>query len=129
PPPPSPDDPIVTDMVRALGKADFKEVIALKDKIPASSPLNPWVDYNVGAALAGLNRTDEAIAAFERAEHAFGEADQKGRSLAIWGRARALANAGRCREARAAVEDYTHAVGASDPHAIRLATGYASDCK
>jgi tetratricopeptide (TPR) repeat protein len=128
-PAPSPEEPVVTGMARALGSGNYAQVLELKDKIPPSAAPNPWIDYNIGAALAGLGKTDDAIAAFERAERQFGDRDRWGRSVAIWGRARVLANAGRCGEARAVVEEYTRVVGASDPHAVRLATSYASECK
>jgi tetratricopeptide (TPR) repeat protein len=127
--PPSPEDAIATDMAQALVDGKLEQVLALKENIPPTAAPNPWIDYNVGSALAGLNRTEEALAAFARAERAFGEQDRWGRSLAIWGRARVLANAGRCNEARAAVEEYTRVVGGSDPHAVRLATSYTSECK
>jgi tetratricopeptide (TPR) repeat protein len=126
---PSPEDAIATDMARALVDGKLSEVLELKDKVSPQAQPNPWIDYNVGSALAGLGRTDEALAAFTRAERAFDEQDRWGRSVAIWGRARVLANAGRCGEARAAVDEYTRVVGASDPHAVRLATSYTSDCK
>jgi tetratricopeptide (TPR) repeat protein len=128
-PGPSAEEPLVTDMTRAVSAGDFTKVLELKDKVPPSAAPNPWIDYNVGAAFAGLGRTDEAVAAYQRAERAFGEGDRWGRSVAIWGRARALGTAGRCDDARAAIQEYAQVLGASDPHALRLATGYASDCK
>ena len=126
---PSAEDAIAGDMARALADGKLGQVLELKEKIPPQAQPNPWIDYNVGSALAGLGRTDEALAAVARAERAFGEQARWGRSVAIWGRARALATAGRCGEARAAVDEYTRVVGASDPHAVRLATSYTSDCK
>ncbi|MBX3204465.1 MAG: tetratricopeptide repeat protein [Labilithrix sp.] len=126
--PPSPEGPLVTDMARALRSGNYSLVLELKDKLPPAAAPNPWVDYNVGAAFAALGKTDEAIAAYERAERQFGDRDRWGRSVAIWGRARALDIAGRCAEAAQAVEDYARVVGGSDPHSVRTATSYASSC-
>ncbi len=128
-PPPSPSDPVVTEMTRALGTGDFARVLALREKAVGTGAPTPWVDYNVGAALAGLGRFDEAAAAFERAANAFGERDRWARSVAVWGRARALASGGQCAAARAAVEEYTRLVGATAPHDVRLALAYEGDCK
>ncbi len=127
-PPPSPDDAVLTDMTRALTDGKFAEVLDLERKIRRTPSTSPWVDYNVGSALAGLGKTEEAVAAFSRAERAFGDADRWGHGLAIFGRARALDAAGRCREAAQAVDEYARVVGARDPGSIRVATSYTSRC-
>ncbi|MBX3198346.1 MAG: tetratricopeptide repeat protein [Labilithrix sp.] len=126
--PPSVEAPLVTEMTSALRSGNYSRVLELKDQLPPAAGPNPWVDYNAGAAFAGLGKTDEAIAAFERAERQFGEGDRWGRSVSIWGRARALDGAGRCAEAARAVEDYARVVGGSDPSTLRIATSYAGSC-
>ena len=127
--PPSPEAALLSEMTSALGSGDYSQVLALKDKVPPSAAPNPWIDYNVGAALAALDRTDEAVAAFARAERQFGETDRWGRSVAVWGRARARESAGWCAEAVHAVEEYPRVVGGSDPRSVRLATSYSSSCR
>lgn len=129
PPLPSPEGPLLTEMTRALADGKHEQVLELERKMPRSATASPWVDYNLGAALLGLGRTDEAIAAFSRAERAFNDRDPWAHSVAIFGRARALESAGRCREAEQAIEEYARVVGARDPGSIRVATAYTSRCQ
>jgi len=129
PPPPSPEGSILTELTRTLADGDHEQVLEIERKIPRSATASPWVDYNLGAALLGLGRTDEAIAAFSRAERAFDGRDPWAHSVAIFGRARALESAGRCREAEQTIEEYARVVGARDPGAVRVATAYTSRCQ
>jgi len=128
-PPPAPEDLALTEMTRALSDGRYADVLALEGKVRRTPTSNPWIDYNIGSALVGLGRTDEAIAAFSRAEREFGDQDRWGHGVAIFGRARALESAGRCREAAQAIEEYACVVGARDPGAIRVATSYTSRCQ
>jgi tetratricopeptide (TPR) repeat protein len=127
--PPTADDAVLTDMTTALAVGDYPKVLTLRDKLSPAADANPWAHYNVGAALAGLHRTAEALAEYSKAEQAFGDRDRWGRSVAIWGRARALEEAGRCKEAQRVVEEYARTIGASDPSAIRVATAYTTRCE
>lgn len=127
-PAPGPDSQVVADMTSALVAGNYKQVLELKEKVPATPVPNPWVEYDVASALAGLGKTDEAVAAFGRAESAFGDLDPWGRSVAVWGRARALALGGRCQEARQAFDAYIKTVGSSDPASVRLAETYSKQC-
>lgn len=128
-PPPSPEDPLLTEMTRALSDGKYEQVLDLERKVPHTPTASPWIDYNVGSALLELGRIDEAIAAFSRAEREFDDHDYWGHGVAIFGRARALETAGRCREAAQAIEEYARVVGARDPGSIRVATSYTSRCQ
>jgi tetratricopeptide (TPR) repeat protein len=129
--PPPPDTPVLAEMGSALASGEYAQVLAYGDKLAISPTRSPWIDYNLGSAFTGLGRTDEAVSAFRRAEAEFGDdpTNRWGRSVAIWGRARALENAGRCHEAFQAFDEYGALVGASDPAAARLAKTYARNCK
>lgn len=129
PPPPSPADPLLTAMSRALSDGNYERVLELERTVPRTPTSSPWIDYNVGSALVGLGRTDEAVAAYSRAERSFHDRDRWGHGVAIFGRARALEAAGRCREAAQAIDEYARVVGARDPGSIRVATAYASRCQ
>jgi len=122
-------DPRTSQAVEALVARDYTRVLALSE--PASSaPAAAWLDYDRGAALVGLARTDDAVEAFLRAELRFGDAgDTLGRSVAIWGRARALGEVGRCADARHAFEQYAAFVRATDPRAAEMAAAYAGACR
>jgi hypothetical protein len=85
--------------------------------------------YERGAALAGVGRIDEAVAAFDRAELLFTQTDDDvDRATAIWGRAHALAGSGRCSEARRAYGEYRVLVRPRDPTAAEMATRHAAAC-
>ena len=129
PPPVSTEGPLLSEMTRALADGKYEQVLEIERKVPRSATASPWVDYNLGSALLGLGRTDEAIAAFSRAERGFNDRDPWAHGVAIFGRARALESAGRCREAEQAIEDYARVVGARDPGSIRVATAYTSRCQ
>jgi tetratricopeptide (TPR) repeat protein len=129
PPAPGPEAPAISDMTDALVAGNHGRVVEIQKYLPTATKATPWVEYNFGAALTALGRTDDAIAAFSRAELAFGDRDRWGRSLAVWGRARALALAGRCPEAKTVWDEYTKVVGSSDPAAVRMADNFAARCK
>jgi hypothetical protein len=117
-------------MASALVMGDYAKVVDLAERRPREAAPDPWALYNLASALASLGRTDEAVAAFQRAEQAFGSAPDglHGRAISIWGRARALDMAKECRHATAAYDEYTKLVGATDPEAGRLAASYAASC-
>jgi len=99
------------------------------DRAVDADPSNPWAHYDRGVALHGLGRTDAAIAAYRAAEQRFENAGQWGKSIAIYGRARALDDAGRCAEARTAYVEYADFVRSSDPNAADMAITYAKECR
>jgi tetratricopeptide (TPR) repeat protein len=118
-------DPRTTQAVDALVARDYAKVLELTE-----SSTSPWLDSDRGAALAGLDRTDEAVEAFKRAELRFSERhDTVGRSSAVWGRAHALDEAGRCDEARRAYQDFERLMRETDPHAAEKAAAYAGSCR
>lgn len=92
-------------------------------------PSNPWGHYSRGVALHGLRRTDAAVAAYRAAEERFGNGEPWGKSIAIYGRARAFDDVGRCTEARAAYAEYADFVRRSDPSAADMAIRYAKQCR
>ncbi len=93
----------------------------------AADPTNPWAHYARAAALHALRRTDDAIAAYRDAEARF-PASVWGKSIAVYGRARALDDAGRCDNARVAYGEYVALVEDSDPLAADMARRYAQLC-
>lgn len=127
PPAGSADAPVVAEMTEALMAGKYTDVLALKDKLPPGTD-NPWATYDVASALTGLGKTDDAVAAFGRAEASFGDRDPWGRAISIWGRARALSLGGRCAEAAQAFDAFSKAVGSSDPASVRLAESYSKRC-
>lgn len=118
-------DPRTTQSVEALAARDYAKVLALTE--PSA---DPRLDCNRGSALTGLQRTDEAVEVFKRAELRFRDAgDDKGRASAMWGLAYALDEAGRCDQARAAYEKYQDFVRLRDPHGAELAAANAGSCR
>lgn len=118
-------DPAVSEVTSAVISGQYKEALALADALPYSSG---WLDYDRGVALGGLGRTDQAVAAFRRAESRFGS-DEYGRSIAIWGGARVLDAAGRCGESKLAFDRYARLVEHTDPDGARMATARAVGCR
>ena len=90
---------------------------------------NPWAHYRRAAALSDLHRTDEAVAEYKVAEDAFGAVDERGKSLAMYGRAFTLAQAGRCKEARPVYEQYALFVEKHDAKGAAQARSYAQSCQ
>jgi tetratricopeptide (TPR) repeat protein len=95
----------------------------------AKDPLNPWAHYRRAAALSDLQRTDEAVAEYKAAEKAFAGVDERGQSLAIYGRANTLAQAGRCPDAQAVFEQYAKFVEKKDAKGAALARSMAQSCR
>ena len=125
------DDSALTSVALALRIHDYARALSLVERIEPTSRLSDaWRHYNRGEALAGLHRTDEALAAFEVAEQRFAESGEggRGRSLAEWSKGHALSAAGRCGEARQAFARYARLVRDSDPQSAAMALDVAKDC-
>jgi tetratricopeptide (TPR) repeat protein len=113
----------------ALSHGNNMEALSRADEAVRINPKSGWAHYNRAAALAGLNRIDEAVQAYDQASATFTANDTRGRSLAIWGKAHALYRAGRCTEASQAFSDYAKLVGSSDPQAVAMASDRSTSCK
>src|SRR2546423_7518810 len=101
------------------------QALKLADQGIQADANDPWPYYNRACALARLDRVDEAVASFERAEQQFSAADQWGKSVAIYGRANALREAGRCDDANKTFADFIVLVQPSDPKGATMAHDYA----
>lgn len=110
----------------------YTRALQLADRAVSLAPENPWAHYDRAIALRQLERTAEAVAAFREAEARFGfEDDAEGRwgkSIAIYGRARALDDAGTCDAARAAYHEFAAFVESWNPRAAEMARSYAQHC-
>lgn len=125
-----PGDPALTQTADALAASDYPQALALAERVnPSTTTAQAWLDYDRGEALIGLRRTDEAVAALERAQESFDETgDVRGRAAAAWGKARALEQAGRCPDAARAYVSYERLVRSTDPRAAELAESHAQSC-
>jgi tetratricopeptide (TPR) repeat protein len=126
--PPGPAAPLTTQAVEAAIAGDHAKALSFAEDAIKADPKDPWGYYNRAGALAGLKRTDEAVAAFQDSETRFSANDPWARSLAIWGEANALNQAGRCKEAAPAYERYAVFVENLDHEAAALAREYAKHC-
>ena len=115
------------DAAQALVVGDYARAIELANRATALEPSDPWPYYDRASALVALNRTDEAIATFRQAEARFGD-DRWGRSIAIWGRARAHQLAGNCAEAAQMFQEYVAFVHDSDSRGAVPASRFAREC-
>jgi hypothetical protein len=113
----------------ALSRGDNMEALARADEAVRIDPRSGWAHYNRAAALAGLDRIDEAVQAYDQASATFAAGDTRGRSLALWGKAHVLYRVGRCAEATQAFGDYAKLVGGSDPQAATMAHERTTSCK
>src|SRR5438045_3837037 len=75
----------VTAAAEALTRGETLEALTRADEALRADPQNAWAHYNRAAALAGLNRVDEAVAAYDTAASKFAASDKRGHSLALWG--------------------------------------------
>lgn len=115
------DDAALTGVAVALRENDYERALALVERIQPTSRLSDaWRNYDLGAALVGLHRVDEALAAFETAEQRFDEAGEgaRGAPLVEWSKARAFTDAGRCDDARRAYGAYARLVRQSNPTSV-----------
>jgi len=111
----------------ALIRLDYASAIVLADRATDLDPTDPWPHYDRASALVGMRRTEEAVSAFKEAENLFGD-NWWGRSIAIYGRARAYQEATRCADASKVFEEYASFVRRRDPGGASLATRYAHEC-
>jgi tetratricopeptide (TPR) repeat protein len=111
----------------ALARRQWDDALGLADLGLARHPGNAWLLYNRGAALANLERIDEAHATLAQAEDAFGP-DEHGRSLAIWRDALMMEQAGRCDQARARFREYAQLVRQRDADSAEQAETHAQRC-
>ena len=118
-----------SDAVRALTHGDYQAALAAAEAALAVVPDDPWALYNEGTALAGLQRTDEALHALRQAERLFSESNTHGRSVAIYRRAMALEVAGRCEEEATELQRYAQLTHAADPAFAAHAMAHVKWCK
>jgi Flp pilus assembly protein TadD len=111
----------------ALHRGAYDQAVARADRAVLLDPNDPSAHLTRASALAGAGETNEALRAYARAEELY-QNDVHGRSLAVYGRARALDAARRCDEARAAYDQYAALVRAFDEASATMATEYATNC-
>jgi tetratricopeptide (TPR) repeat protein len=118
-----------TEAANALARADYPLALSITEQGLKVDPNDPWLHYNKGVALFGMQRLDEAVAELDLAEQKFTPDDVWGRSVAIYQRAIKLQQAGRCREASANFQQYARLVRPYDGAAAALAMRYdATGC-
>jgi tetratricopeptide (TPR) repeat protein len=113
----------------ALASGSSAQAAVLAEQALDKDGFNAWAHYRRAAALSDLRRTDEAVAAYKIAEEAFSGVDERGKSLALYGRAFTLAQAGRCDEARPVYEQYAKLVERGDTKGAAQARSYALSCR
>jgi len=118
----------ITRSIQSELSDDHQQALVAADQAVRADPSDPWAYYVLGDALVSMGRTDDAIAAFRDAERRFGDSDQWGTSLAIWGQANALDQVGRCKDAAAAYERYAAFAERRDPAGAQLARAQAKQC-
>lgn len=121
-------DPVLSKAASALIAGDYTTVLGLTEMPATDEKGRPWLDYDRGSALAGLGKTDDAVAAFRRAETEFGGSRRWEQSIAIWGAANALDNAGRCSEAKKEYARYAALMRPHDTAAADMAERFADAC-
>jgi tetratricopeptide (TPR) repeat protein len=114
---------------RALSVGDYAAALARADEGLALIPADPWLLYDKGAALADLERPDEALPLLHQAEQEFATTDVHGRSVASYRRALALEAAGRCNEERDELQHYASLVRPTQPHAAQQALTHLKYCR
>ncbi|HXU83469.1 MAG TPA: hypothetical protein VN914_18885 [Polyangia bacterium] len=112
----------------ALASGAPAQAAILAEQALGKDGMNPWAHYRRAAALSDLHRTDEAVAEYKVAEQAFAGVDERGQSLALYGRANTLAQAGRCGEAQPVFEQYARLVEKKDAKGAAQAREMASGC-
>lgn len=122
-----------SEMTTASAKAEMtgnaNEALRQADAAINTNPNDGWGYYDRAEALQTVKRTDEAVTTYREAQKRFTASNETwGRSLAIYGEARAFAEASRCADARDAYERYASFVQATDPKSAELARRYANDC-
>jgi tetratricopeptide (TPR) repeat protein len=113
---------------RSIKSGEWANALELADRSVAFEPSNAWAHYDRAVALQHLMRTNDAIAAYRLAHSLFPGSDLRGRSVALYGVARALDDSGRCTDAATAYGQFATFVERSDPAAATMARGYAREC-
>jgi tetratricopeptide (TPR) repeat protein len=116
------------DSARSIRSGQWENALELADRSVAFEPSSAWAHYDRAVALERLMRTDDAIAAYRLAHSLFAGTDARGRSIALYGVARALDDAGRCTDAATAYGQFATYVERSDAAAATLARSYAREC-
>jgi tetratricopeptide (TPR) repeat protein len=110
-----------------LTEGRYGEALKVSDRVSKIWRSTGWFEYGTAIALGGVGRTDDAVAAFRRAELQFTE-DPHQRAIMVYNRARVLDLAGRCDEARRGYDEYTQMVRASSPSDAGMASAAARRC-
>lgn len=113
---------------QSIRMGSYTNALELADRGVAFRPKSAWAHYDRAVALQHLMRTNDAIAAYRLAQSLFPRSDVRGRSIAIYGVARALDEAGRCEGAAAAYAEFAVFVDRSDPGAASMARSNAREC-
>jgi tetratricopeptide (TPR) repeat protein len=122
---PSPSTTVAAEVIAG----HYVAAVFAADNALAREPGNPWLHYNRATALGHLLRTDEAIAAFDRADALFNsEQNVWGRSISMYGKARAFDEANRCADASRAYQEYSAFVRIYDAASAEQAQKLASAC-
>lgn len=120
---------LTTDAARALMAGDFKIATETAERAAQQDPSNPWAYYVKGQALVAQGRGQQAIEDLDEAAAKFrARRDLWGRSVALWGKARALQMTGQCEPARQAYQDYAELVQRASPKDANRARRVASQC-
>jgi tetratricopeptide (TPR) repeat protein len=117
-----------TQAARGLIRSDYQAALDAAQAGLKVKPGDPWLLYNEGVALVGLDRLDDALPVLRQAETNFDPADTFGRSVAIYQRAISLEQAGRCDEARPEYQRYADLVQPQDKRMARDAQTFANLC-
>jgi tetratricopeptide (TPR) repeat protein len=115
-----------TAAVKALIAGDYRQVLVEADAGLAVAPFDAWLAYDRGIALAGLNRTDEAVEALRIAERLFAPDDSHDRAVAAYRRIVALEEAGRCKEV---AQELPHYAALASPGEAAHATTHVRFCR
>jgi tetratricopeptide (TPR) repeat protein len=118
-----------SDSVRALASGNYGAALAKAEAGLAIVPDDPWLLYNKGTSLAGLERTDEALSTLRQAERLFSESNIHGRSVTIYRRAMALELAGRCEEESAELQRYAQVAKPAETDFVAHAMAHVKFCK
>ena len=119
---------LTTDATRALIRGDFRGAISLADRAVRFDPRNAWAYYVKGEALVGVGEGREGVVALGEAIARYQPQDLWGRSVALWGRARALEMIGQCEQARRAFDAYEALVQRRSPRNADQAKKIAGHC-
>jgi tetratricopeptide (TPR) repeat protein len=118
-----------TTAAQALAAENYDAALARADDGLKIAPDNAWLLYDRGAALVGMGRVDDGLAALRTAEVSFASGDTHGRAVAVYGRALALESVGRCDAAADEYRRYADLAGDSDPTAAARASASLRMCR